>query len=166
VRVRATTDSPWLWLSKTGVERAIASGGPTALALYTGLAKLESDSPEKADFFASAYQLSRASGLGPRTVERTLPILQKAGLIAIQSGRHAGPGGAHQANKIRILSTLPPSATESEASVTESGFNGGHKITPLRGGKKEKAPRSAPGGSKTAPAGEVEEDYSWEPLTL
>jgi hypothetical protein len=37
---------------------------------------------------------------------------------------------------------------------------------PLKGGKKKKTPRSALGGSMAAPVGEVEEDYTWGPLTL
>jgi hypothetical protein len=166
---RSLKHGPWLWISKAAQERALAAAGPTGLAILTGLCRLESDTPADAKngFFASAINIARESGVGARSVERHLPALAEAGLFSMVPGRKCKTTGAYEANKFCLLNVGPAVRQFGGApSATESGFSGGHKRTPHRGVNKKKAPRSAPGGSKAAPAGEGEDDYSWEPLSL
>jgi hypothetical protein len=165
VRVRSMKDGAWAWFGKNAAELALSHGGSIGFAIYAGLCKLESDSPEKGAFFASACQIARVSGISARSVERHLRILAQAGVIAIESGRHKGPGGAHAANRITMLSTSTPAVSVTEASVRNVRRSGGQIKNPY-GVLNRKNPRSAPGGSKAAPAGEGEDDYSWEPLSL
>ena len=126
---RTMTHSPFLWMSKAAQDRALNAAGSTGLAIYTGFCRLESDAPAKVkdSFHASAANISRASGVGIRTVERHLAIMAQAGLIAMRSGRKSASNGANEANQYRLLNVGNPSVTMAGASAIESGFNGGQK---------------------------------------
>jgi len=147
--------SPWLWTSKAAQERAIAAAGPTGAALLAGLAKLESDAPKavKDAFYASARNIAAASGLGTRSVEKYLPVFEKAGLIEFESGRGKGESGAHIANRIRLLNVGLPSESDAEASASDSHAKHGHKRKFSRRDKelssegKESGLPAAPSGS-------------------
>lgn len=174
---RSIKDGAWFWASKSSQEIALRHGGATGLAVYLGLCRLESDAPQgaKGEFYASAVSISRAAGIPARTVQRFLPILEEHGLIARQSGRHAGPSGAHCASKFTLLSnntpydkaSQAPYDTASQAYDTGEARDGAQKTTPLSGGveKRKANPRSARSALGGAPAS-GEEDYSWEPLEL
>jgi DNA-binding IscR family transcriptional regulator len=151
---RNMNHSPWLWTSKAAQERAIAAAGQTGLAILCGLARLESDAPiaNKDAFYASASNIAAASGIGTRTVQRLLPILEKAGILAIESGRGKGESGAHMANRIRLLDVGSPYAIEPQAYDTESCTSGGHKRKFSRR-EKELSSEGKESGLPAAPSG-------------
>jgi hypothetical protein len=133
-QARKTTDTPFFWIAKDRWELAIRAGGHTCAAVYAGLCRLESDSPVKVRFFASAQNIAAASGVGIRTVEAYIPLLQQCGLIEKESGRGKGPKSSHEANRYTLLH---PSACDAEGlpqqmhkpSAYESGVTCGHKRT-------------------------------------
>jgi hypothetical protein len=157
---------PWFWVSKAALTRAIAAAGPAGATILTGLARLESDAPvdKKPNFFASSRNIAEASGLGTRTVEKYLPLLERAGVIIYETGRGSGEYGAHIANRIRLLDVGPPSASGAdapasgaEASASDSYTKRGHKRnSPLKG--ERTSHRSARSGSKAVAAGEGSEE--------
>ena len=151
---RSMSHSPWLWISKSAQDRALSAAGSTGLAIYTALCRLESDCPAKAKsaFHASASNIARASGMGVRSVERYLPDLAKAGLVAIRSGRKSAANGANEANQYRLLNIGYPSATMTGASVIESCVNGGQKRNSSRREERissEEKENTAGGGAAT-----------------
>lgn len=164
---------PFLWATHRPVERAVKAGGATGLAVYVGLCACESKSPVrfKNAFRASAQNISHECGLSSRTVERMLPLLVRAGLISMVSGRSVR-GAVYEANTFRILE-LPgvregfdQSDTQSERSDFETRFDGGHKrISYPKGVKKRLSARSAAGeASPPTAAGEVKKKRAcrWE----
>jgi hypothetical protein len=160
---RSIGHSPWLWISKAGLERAASAGGDVAVAIYAALCRLESNAPPeaKAGFFASAQNIATAAGVGVRTAERYLPILAKAGLFTMQSGKRSAAAGKIQANKFCLLNVGPPSATVADGpSANESRVSGGHKRYSARRAERKSA-KPAEGGGAEAPrhgAGEKEKD--------
>jgi hypothetical protein len=155
---RTMDHSPFLWMSKAAQDRVLQAAGSTGLAIYAGLCRLESDAPPKAKdaFHASAANISRAAGVGTRTVERHLPLLARAGLIVMRSGRRSAANGANEANTYRLLNIGHPTATATGASVFESGFNGGQKRNSSRRGERissEGKENAAGGGAATGKAG-------------
>lgn len=151
---RDMNHSPWLWTSKAALDRAVCAAGSTGAAVLVGLARLESNAPitNKDAFYASAVNIASASGLGTRTVQRYLPILAQAGILALESGRGRGESGAHMANRIRLLDVGSPSATETQAYATESCTNGGHKRKFSRR-EKELSSEGKESGLPAAPSG-------------
>ena len=154
---RSMSHSPWLWMSKAAQDRALSAAGSTGLCIYAALCRLESDAPAKAKdaFHASARNIARASGAGTRTVERYLPDLAKAGLIAIRSGRKSAATGANEANQYRLLDIGHPSATTAGASAIESRVNGGQKRNSSRREERissEGKQNAAGGGAATGSA--------------
>jgi len=149
---RKLDHGPWLWMSKAAMERARSAGGPTALAVYTGICLLESNAPSRVKdcFHASARNLADASGVSTRTVEVYLPLLAKAGLFLLKSGRKAGPSGAHEANQFRLLNIGHPSAAASEASAFETRVNCGQKRTSPRMGERSSSEEKDNGSSAAA----------------
>ena len=160
-RHRSLGHSPWLWMSKAGLERAASAGGQAGVAIYVAICRLESNAPPevKADFFASAQNIATAAGIGVRTVGTYLPILAKAGLFTMRSGRQSAAAGKIEANRFTLLDVGPPSATAAEGpSATESRVNSRHKRNSARRAERESA-KPAEGGGAEAPrhgAGEGE----------
>ncbi len=122
---RNQSDGPYLWLSKDAHERALQAAGTNGLVAYIALCRLESNAPEqfKQSFSASRDNIAHYSGLSARTVANILPVLVKARIISIQSGRHAGPQRSHQANKFTILSLKRFQTEFAEAPCAISGAN-------------------------------------------
>lgn len=106
---RRLDDGPWLWLSHAAHIRAKSAGGAKGLAIMVALAAREPKG--RGEFYASAQNIADGCGLSVRTVERMLPLLENAKLIAVQSGKRAGADGGDVANKYRIL-TVHPSIAE------------------------------------------------------
>lgn len=138
---RSRTDGPWLWMSKAGMERALFADGVEGLAIYAALCRLESDAKEeyKNAFFASHANIAKMSGCGERTVKRHLPLLQKAGLFRMESGRSSKKGEPHSANKFTLLGLGDTSLGQRDTSpcAAESGLSGPHKRTFFHGVKKK-----------------------------
>ena len=158
-RHRTLDHSPWCWMSKLGLERAASAGGEAGVAIYAALCKLESNAPPevKADFFASAQNIATVAGVGVRTVERYLPILAKAGLFTMRSGKRSAAAGKIQANRFTLLNVGLPSATVADGpSATESRVNGGHKRYSARRAERKSAD-PAKGGGAEAPRHGAEE---------
>ena len=144
-QARKTTDGPFFWIAKDRWELAIRAGGHTCAAVYAGLCRLESDSPVKVRFFASAQNIAAASGVGIRTVEVYIPLLQQCGLIEKESGRGKGPKSSHEANRYTLLH---PTACNAEGlpqqmhkpTAFEYGVKCGQERTFTRKGKKSLSP--------------------------
>ena len=159
-------------MSKTAMERALSAAGPQGVLVLAALAKLESNAPEhaKAGFYASAANIAAACGLGTRTIFRILPVLEKARLFLMESGRKNSAGG-YQANKFQLLDVgpeaPPPYAHGTERYAAESCFSGTQERNSPRKGER-KSPRSALRTPAGAPAGgqedETENPFAWEPL--
>ena len=92
-------------LFKSEQDRAIASGGVNALAVYVALCRIQSDAPpdQKGKFKAGAARIARHSGISTRSVKRYLPILAKEELIKVTSGRRKDRGSDHEENQITLL---------------------------------------------------------------
>jgi hypothetical protein len=162
---RSRDHSPWLWMSKPGLERAASAGGEAGVAIYCALCKLESNAPPevKGDFFASAQNIATAAGVGVRTAERYLPILAKAGLFTMRSGKRSAAAGKIQANRFTLLDVGLPSARAAELpSANESRVNGGHKRYSARRAERKSA-KHAEGVGADAPrhGAEEEETSGW-----
>ena len=149
---RKLDHGPWAWMSKAGMERARHAGGPTGLAVYAGICCLESNAPArvKDGFHASARNIADASGTSTRTVEIYLPLLAKAGLFLMKSGRNAGTSGAHEANQFRLLNIGYPSAANSEASAFETRRDCGQKRTSSRREERSSPEKERNGSSAAA----------------
>jgi len=161
-RHRSMGHSPFLWMSKTGLERAASAGGQAGVAIYVALCKLESNAPPevKGDFFASAQNIATAAGIGVRTVGTYLPILAKAGLFTMRSGRQSAAAGKIEANRFTLLDVGPPSATAAEGpSANESRVSSRHKRNSARRAENKSA-RAAEGGGAEAPRHGAEERES------
>lgn len=137
---RSLDDGPWLWLSHAAHIRAKRAAGAQGLAVMVALAAMEPKS--RAEFYASARNIADGCGLSQRTVERVLPVLVTAKLIAVQSGRGAGAEGQDVANKYRLLAVNLSIAeggtgrapqrhtdTETEATDTETEAPPSHRRT-------------------------------------
>jgi len=112
---RTMNDSPWSWISKIAHERALEHGGSKLLLVYNALCRLESDAPveSKGNFFASANQIARHSGLSSRTIQKVLSKqLVSSGLATFVSGRGSGDKGSHVANRYTLLQITPPYALD------------------------------------------------------
>lgn len=103
VVVRSAKHSPFSWISKAAEDRALLYGGPILLQVYHALCRLESDSPQKKGFYASANNIKSRTKLSVRTIKSTIPQLVEAGLATVESGRFAGENGAHEANRFTLL---------------------------------------------------------------
>lgn len=162
---RSIKHGPWLWVSKAAQERAIAAAGSAGIAILAGLARLESDAPanSKNGFFASANNIARASGIGVRSVQRHLRTLADAGLFVMEPGRKSPATGAYEANKFCLLNIGPAVRQFGGApSAIESRVNGGQERNPPSEDRKiKKSPRSAGRTADAAPAGGVEDIYSF-----
>lgn len=172
-RHRSLNHSPWCWMSKTGLERAASAGGQAGVAIYAALCRLESNAPPevKGDFFASAQNIATAAGMGARTVGTYLPILAKAGLFTMRSGRQSAAAGKIEANRFTLLDVGPPSATAAEGpSANESRVSSRHKrdsarraenqsANPAQGGGAD-APRPGGGETESQPKSDFENFYN------
>jgi len=160
--VRRISHGPWCWLSRAAIERAKEAAGSNGILVLAALAQLESKAPEhaKARFYASAQNISTASGLSVRSIFKVLPILQRARLFDMESGRVTEAGG-YQANRFSLLDVgpeaPPPYARGAERSADETRFIGTQKRNSPRKGEIKK-PRSARSGSKAVAAGEGSEE--------
>ena len=158
---------PHTRLFKREHDLVVEAGGWKALITYIALLRAHSNAApeEKHHFRAGAGRLAKIVDVSPATIKRSLPILVKLGLIEVTSGRRADRNGDHEPNRFRLLDTQ----SEDEAGRVSQHLGSGLTDTRINGtlkSPKERNPRSAPGGSKAAPVGEVEEDYSWGPLEL
>lgn len=141
--MRSIDHGPWLWCSKASLERSRKAGGMQGVAIYIALCHLESDAPEKykGAFFASRKNISEVSGLPVRTITRYLPVLQKAGLFRMESGKSNEAGLPHQANRFSLLDIGQSGQSSSQDGhspmATKSSVNGQHKRTFFHGVKKK-----------------------------
>ena len=98
---RSREDGHWAWVSHAALIRTRTAAGAPGLAL---LSALVARAPiNGTDFMASVQNLAAGSGLSARTVQRLLPVLARARVVAIQSGRGKGPGGVDTASTFRLL---------------------------------------------------------------
>ena len=105
---RSLDDDDWAWFSHASLIRARTAAGYNGVALLCALA---AKAPfNGADFKASTQNLAALSGLSLRTVQRVLPVLAQARVVAIQSGKGRGPGGVDTANTFRLLRVILSSA--------------------------------------------------------
>jgi hypothetical protein len=167
-RHREMESGGWAWFHLAALGKARECDGARGVALYAALALWESRTPRefKKAFKASAANLESVSGLSARTIHRALPILERAGLVQIHSGRSRGPARAHEANTFTLLDvssgaaapapyvteTQGPCVTESQAYDTESRRDGRHKRNSKSFRKKEGPP---PALGLTPPAEEA-----------
>jgi hypothetical protein len=155
---------PFIQIFKTEWSKALECDS-LSLMVYLALCHIHSDAmpEEKGCFRAGAARIAKHCGLSRRAIQERLPRLAAEGLIEIKSGRREDRDSDHEENRI----TLKSSASSALGSAQKIGMRCARKKKPSsKGGKENENPRSAPGGSMAAPAGEVEEDYTWEPLTL
>lgn len=148
-RPRATTDGHWFWCSQAAADYALEVGGHVGLALYLGLCRRHAKAGGRDEFHASATNLAAVTGLGVRTVEKWLPVLVKAKLVMLRSGRHSGPGGAHCANTYFL--PAPPSAPRADASAPDSGFRCGQIEGSLQSKEEPSAATRAGGADAPRP---------------
>lgn len=133
----------------------LGAGGYLAAGVYVALCRCQSDagSAGKIEFYASIANVSRASGIPTRTVSKYVPLLEKAALIRVISGRHSGPGGSHCANRWVILGILAPGA---KATAPDANHMPPKRVS--RANKKEvpgHTDREQTSASPTATAGHV-----------
>jgi len=95
---------PYSRVFKADHDRAVAVGGLTALAVYTGILRVHSDAPpeEKHSFRAGAARVARHAGCSTKSVKRMLPLLASEGLISIVSGRRKDRESDHEENRITL----------------------------------------------------------------
>jgi hypothetical protein len=94
-------DGPFLWLSQASVIRARRAAGDNGVAVLVALAAVAP--VDGSDFKASVQNIAAGSGLSVRSVQRLLPVLAQARVVAIQSGKGKGPGGVDTASTFRLL---------------------------------------------------------------
>jgi hypothetical protein len=96
--------TPHLWISKKGMDMA-STRGIICLAVYTVLARAESDAPPeyKANFLKSEESLASLCGCSEKTINRYTEILQNMGLIRKVSGRVKKYKEGHSANCYTVL---------------------------------------------------------------
>lgn len=144
-------------MSKAAIERALQADGYEGVALYIGLCRLESDAPSKSKgcFFASATNIAYASGLGERTVKRHLPILERAGLFSLISGKKKGSKTGHQANQFTLLNVGPLCHADTTPCAAESDTKGPQKRSFSRREKETSSElkETGPAGASSADAG-------------
>lgn len=160
-RPRATTDGRWFWCNQDSADYAVEVGGYIGLVLYIGLCRWHARSGGRDEFHASAANLSAATGLGVRTVEGKLDLLEKAGLILKRTGRFSGIGGAHAANT--YLLPAPPSASHAEASAPDSGIRCGQIEGSLRSKEEPSAATASPPPTAGAARGKEEIETQTQP---
>lgn len=92
---RSPADGPWFWVNRDRAQVAVAAGGAQAMLVYCGLCLSHSRAGGADTFKASRSNLAHATGLSARSIDRSLLVLEKAGLVDRRSGRYAGQRGAH-----------------------------------------------------------------------
>ncbi len=135
---RTADHGPWMWVSKNGHERALDAAGFKGLCVYFALCRMESDAPIHAKhcFHASVQNIAHRCGLSARTVDRVLPILERAGLFKKYSGKHAAASRSHEANKYTLLNVGVSSVRGTEAYDSETRIDGAHKRNFSRKGER------------------------------
>lgn len=136
------------------MERALEAAGKNGALVYMALCIRESKTPpeHKAAFKASSANLERDSGVSARTVARILPVLVRAKLIEIKSGRHGGENHAHEANTFRILDLPLMTGSHKPYEISDARDGRQKRNSPPMRGRKFKAP--APSGcTEGAPEG-------------
>ncbi len=167
-RARSIKDGPWVWASKSALQRLIESTGETAdvacraRSTYLALCELASDAASES-FSATKALIAFRAGLSIRTVQRVLPDLERAGVLLI----------ARSAAGLRTASTYTLLFVPSGHGDSTSGHNGstiGHgtgrgQVADRVEERERKEPRTlkerleAKASSMPPSAGEVE-DYS------
>jgi hypothetical protein len=111
---RSIKDGNWFWLGEASATYALEVGGPEALLVYLGLCRRQSRSGGREVFYASIANISAASGMSPRSINRYVALLVQAGLIEKSSGKKPTKDGTgHTANAYRLLA--PPCAPQAQA---------------------------------------------------
>ena len=115
---RSTKDGPFFWASHAMKIRSRSAGRAHGLLVMMGLcARAPIDG---SDFRASINNLADECALSPRAVQRVLPLLVRARVIEMESGKGKGEGGVNTANTFRLL-RVNLSNTEGGGMASNSG---------------------------------------------
>lgn len=110
---RKIGDGPWFWISKEAHAKVLEAGNSTTFAVYAALCKRHSDAGGKDEFFCSYDNIARDAKVSTRCAVTQLALLARIKLVKIKTGRHAGKGGAHEANVLTLMH--PPCERRSQA---------------------------------------------------
>lgn len=131
--------------------RLAAAQGSAALALYVALCAAESMArPEQKEWFPISLQsLAELSGLARRSVMRTLPILEKLGLISVKSG--ANSAGKMARNLYQIAESRECHGGPSSRAMVALSWGHGGPTRECHGGPTIKEKQIEGGGPPSHP---------------
>jgi hypothetical protein len=99
----AALEAPYFWITKAAHDRLKNQiSDSAATAVYVALCRLQNDAGRDL-FYASLVQIAALAGCGQRTVQTKIVLLNRHGLIAVQSAKRTKD--LHEANRYFIAST-------------------------------------------------------------